>query len=196
MAVTCIASPGACGGAATDDEGPGRAYELDPQLVFWDALQSLCGRAFEGSVVESVPPDDAFEGRRLVMHVRECHAGEVRVPFVVGDDRSRTWVVSTTAAGLRLEHEHRHEDGTEDEISRYGGETRGPGTAEVQSFHADRRTAELVPAAASNIWTIEVHRDSLFVYELRRTGSDRHFRVELDLARPVPEPPPPWGSAR
>lgn len=195
VAAACLGSF-ACSGPAPDDESAERAYRLDPQVVFWQSLQSLCGKAFEGRLVESVPPDDSFDGRRLVMHVRECDVGEVRIPFFVGDDRSRTWVVTTTAAGLRLEHVHRHEDGTEDEISRYGGETRGPGSAQAQDFHADGRTAELVPAAASNIWTIEVHRDSALVYALRRTGSDRLFRVVFDLGEPVPEPPPPWGPAR
>ena len=31
---------------------------------------------------------------------------------------------------------------------------------------------------------------SLFAYELRRPN--RFFRVEFDLGRPVPAPPPPW----
>jgi hypothetical protein len=32
----------------------------------------------------------------------------------------------------------------------------------------------------------------MFAYELRRPN--RHFRVEFDLTRPVPAPPPPWGA--
>lgn len=32
-----------------------------------------------------------------------------------------------------------------------------------------------------------------FIYQLTRTGSDRRFRVEFDLTRPVPAPPAPWG---
>lgn len=197
VALTCLAAAGAC----RDGPAPGaseeeRGYPLDPQLVFWSELRSVCGQAFEGTVVESVPPDDSMDGPRLVMHVRECDVGLVRISFSVGEDRSRTWVVTTTAAGLRLEHVHRHEDGSEDEISRYGGETRDPGTATRQAFPADDRTAELVPEAASNVWTIEIHPDSSFVYALRREGSDRRFQVRFDLTRPVDPPPPPWGEGR
>lgn len=179
-------------GDGRDPERSAPDSDLDPQLVFWSSIQDLCGQAFEGTVTESVPPDAAFEGQRLVMHVRECDVGEIRIPFFVGDDRSRTWVLTTTGTGMRLKHDHRHEDGTEDEISQYGGDTRGPGTGTVQDFHADRHTAELVPEATTNVWTIEVQPDRMFAYALRREGSDRRFRAEFDLANPIDEPPAPW----
>jgi hypothetical protein len=166
--------------------------DADPQLLYWDALQSLCGQAFEGRVIESVPPDDSFEDQRLVMHVRSCDMAEIRIPFFVGEDRSRTWVITPTAAGLRLKHDHRHEDGTEDSVTQYGGDTEGRGTTATQDFHADAFTAELLSTAATNIWTIEVHPGEMFAYALRREG--RRFRVEFDLTAPIDEPPAPWGS--
>lgn len=187
----------ACGDASDGSRADAdRDYALDPQLVFWDELQSLCGRAFPGRVVESNPPDEGLEEGPLVMHVRACDIAEVRIPFLVGDDRSRTWIVTTTGAGLRLEHQHRHRDGSEDEVSGYGGESSGAGTATVQEFPADARTAEMVPAATDNVWTLEIHPDSVFVYALRREGTDRRVRVEFDLTRSVDAPPAPWGSNR
>ena len=185
----------ACADASERTEGPpDTAAATDPQLVFWASLESLCGQAFRGHVVESEPPDVSFEGQALVMHVRECQIGEVRIPFYVGEDRSRTWVITTTAAGIRLKHDHRHADGTEDEITQYGGDTRGQGTDLVQDFHADALTAALVPAAATNVWTIEVEPGRRFAYALRREGSDRRFRVEFDLRAPIETPLPPWGG--
>lgn len=192
LLLTAAALLGGCAADTTPDASD--AVTLDPQLIFWDRLEALCGQAFEGRVTESVPPDPSFEGRTLTMHVRECDLAEIRIPFFVGEDRSRTWVVTPTSVGLRLKHDHRHEDGSEDEVTQYGGDTRGQGTAVAQDFHADPFTAELVPAAATNIWTIEVHPDSVFAYALRREGSDRRFRVEFDLTKPVGTPPPPWGS--
>lgn len=194
LVALCALTALACGDERSPDVpgAPEESAEADPQLVFWASLQDLCGRAFEGRLVESVPPDDSFEGQRLVMHVRECDVGEIRIPFYVGDDRSRTWVVTTTATGLRLKHDHRHEDGSEDEITQYGGDTPGQGDPSAQEFHADAHTAALIPAAATNVWTIEVHPDSVFAYALRREGTDRRFRAEFDLTREVEEPPPPW----
>ena len=163
-------------------------------------LQSLCGKAFEGKVVTSDPADEAMRSQRLVMHVRECSANEVRIPFHVGEDRSRTWIVTRTAAGLRLKHDHRHQDGTSDELTMYGGDTATLGTAVRQEFPVDAESIALFTrtnrsVSNTNVWAMEAGT-SHFAYELRRPPipGGRFFRVEFDLARPVPPPPPPWGA--
>ncbi len=179
--------------ACNADEATPRSTEVDVQETFWASLQNLCGLAFAGTVVESSPPDTSFAGKELVMHVRQCNEGQVRVPFFVGDDRSRTWVISRTPAGLRLKHDHRHEDGSEDAITMYGGDTAERGDSTRQEFPADAHTASIVPAAATNIWTLELVPGGSFAYALRREGTERRFRVEFDLSSPIPAPPPPWG---
>lgn len=166
----------------------------DPQETFWASLQEVCGQAFAGTIMESVPPDTSFDGKTIVMHLRHCDESQIRIPFFVGEDRSRTWVISKTTQGLRLKHDHRHEDGSEDSITMYGGDTVEPGTATRQEFPADAHTATLVPAAGTNVWTLEILPNSSFAYDLRRGGSDRRFRVEFDLTHPIATPPPPWGS--
>lgn len=170
------------------------ACSREPRDQFWVALQFLCGQAFEGHTVQSVPPDSAMERARLVMHVRDCRSNEIRIPFHVGDNRSRTWILTRTEQGLTLKHDHRHEDGTADSITMYGGDTRDPGTATSQDFHADDHTAQLIPAARTNVWTLEIEPGRSFVYALRREGTERRFRAEFDLTTPVPAPPPPWGT--
>lgn len=168
-----------------------------PQEAFFRRIAALCGQAFEGRVVS--PPaagDEAFAGKRLAMHVRDCETDVLRIPFHVGEDRSRTWVLTRTAAGLRLKHDHRHEDGSEDKLSQYGGDSVEPGTASRQDFPADAFSRELfvrekIPQSAANVWAMEIAPGRLFAYELRRPG--RFFRVEFDLSRPVPPPPPAWG---
>ena len=160
---------------------------------FFGRLTALCGRAFEGRIASPpVEADAAFAGKRLVMHVRTCSRNEIRIPFHVGDDRSRTWLVTRTESGLRLKHDHRHADGSEDPLSRYGGDSIAPGSASRQEFPADSYSRDLFvrrnsPQSVPNVWAIEIEPGRLFAYELRRPG--RFFRVEFDLARPV-EPPP------
>ena len=127
------------------------------------------------------------------MHVRECFDNEIRVPFHVGEDRSRTWIFTRTADGLRLKHDHRHEDGSEDEVTQYGGDTADQGNAMLQEFRADAFTAGLIPEAATNVWTVEIHPGHMYAYALRREGTDRRVRVEFDLMNPVAAPPTPWG---
>jgi len=173
----------------------GFAAETRPQDLFWKNLSALCGTAFEGRVVEGTAPSDAaFREQRLVMHVRACGENEIRIPFFVGENRSRTWVITRTATGLRLKHDHRHEDGIEDKVTQYGGDTAAAGTAQRQDFPADAFTAALIPAAATNIWTLMIEPGKTFGYGLRREAEGRRFRVEFDLAKPVANPPAPWGG--
>jgi hypothetical protein len=176
------------------------APSVAPADQFMARLQALCGKAFAGRLVTSDPADAAMAAQPLVMHVRECRPGEVRIPFHVGDDRSRTWIVTRTAAGLRLKHDHRHADGSPDELTMYGGDTATPGTAARQEFPVDAESIALFTrtdrtVSTTNVWAMEVTPE-IFAYELRRPPfpGGRFFRVEFDLGRPVPPPPAPWGA--
>ena len=158
----------------------------DPQQAFFQRLLSLCGQRLEGRIVSPpVAADADFAGKRLLMHVRDCSPQEIRIPFHVGDDRSRTWVVTRTNSGLRLKHDHRHEDGSEDSLSQYGGDTISAGTASRQEFPADAFSKELfvrsnIPQSTANVWAMEVEPELFVAYELRRPG--RFFRVEFSEA--------------
>lgn len=153
-----------------------------PQEAFWRRLSSLCNHSYEGQVVESSLPDSALMHNRLMMHVRECNDSVIRVPFYVGADTSRTWIVTRTAEGLRLKHEHQNGDGEEGDITDYGGETTTEGDPGRQDFPADVATARLLPAAARNVWTLEIVPNERFAYSLRREGTDRKIRIEFDLS--------------
>ncbi len=166
--------------------------------AFLAALADHCGQAFAGRVAANEPraDNDPFEGQALVMHVRTCEPGRVLVPFHVGEDRSRTWVITRTDAGLQLKHDHRHADGSEDVLTMYGGDTASDGTASRQEFPADAFSKALferqqIPVSMENTWAMEIEPGRLFAYELTRPG--RRFRVEFDLAVPVAAPPAPWG---
>jgi len=150
-----------------------------PTDEFWTRLTAPCDKAFEGRIVEVPAGDTAFTNRALVMHARACGADSIRIPFQIATDRSRTWVITRSEGGLRLRHDHRHGDGS-------------PGAME---FPADSFTAALIPLARTNVWSLEVDPDRRRLsYALRREGTDRRLRVEFDLGRAVPAPPPPWGS--
>lgn len=187
LAVTLVLL-GACASPPDSADAPPTEQE-----AFWSALREHCGQAFAGTLAAGNASDTAFAGKPMVMHVRQCEDDEIRIPFHVGEDRSRTWIVTRTADGLRLKHDHRHEDGSEDEVTQYGGDTRDGGTTTSQEFYADEHTATLIPAASTNIWTMEVMPGERFAYALRREGTDRRFRVEFDLTTPVAAPPAPWG---
>ena len=189
LSIAVAASAALLGGCATTPEA------ASPQDQFVARLKQHCGKAYAGRVVSKDAADDDMRGKSLIMHVRGCHADRVEIPFHVGADRSRTWIVTRTDTGLRLKHDHRHEDGSADAVTFYGGDTVDAGSATRQTFPVDADSiasfrANKLDASVTNIWAMEVNDDS-FAYELRR--ANRFFRVEFDLTKPVAPPPTPWG---
>ena len=158
---------------------------------FWSQLQKHCGKSFEGTL-ELPENDEDFGGKKLVMHVRSCENNRIRIPFFVGDDKSRTWVLTLDNDRIQLKHDHRHEDGSDDEITMYGGKTTNSGQATIQTFPADQETKQMIPAASTNIWWITLD-DKQFTYNLRRLGTNRVFRVTFDLTKTIENPEAPWG---
>lgn len=164
-------------------------------VTFWNELQKLCGKAYLGTVVAAPADDTTFKHKALVMHVRACEKNKIRIPFNVGDDRSRTWVLTWKKNRIELRHDHRHEDGKPDAVTMYGGWTNNAGLATRQVFPADDQTVKVIAAAAPNVWWIELVAGEYFTYNLRRMGSERYFSIKFDLKNPLADPPPaPWGS--
>lgn len=163
----------------------------EPSLSFWNTLKSHCGKAYAGTL-EIPEEDEAFGGKRLVMHVRSCSDNEIKIPFYVGDDKSRTWILTMTDGIIALKHDHRYEDGTMDNVNFYGGTASNQGKVGIQTFPADVHTQILIPGAATNVWWITLDETS-FTYNLRRLGTDRVFKVVMDLTKPIETPDAPWG---
>lgn len=163
-----------------------------PNVIFWSEIQKLCGRAFAGTVAAAPAEDTTFKDKSLVMHVRSCEKDRIRIPFMVGDDRSRTWILTRHKDRIELRHDHRHSDGKPDAVTMYGGVTTSVGMPTRQMFPADDQTVKVVPAAAANVWWIDLAPD-LFSYNLRRMGSERYFSIRFDLKKPIVAPPAPWG---
>ncbi len=188
-------------GCAGPQSAPAAAAAAAPPAAqFLSTLAGVCGQAFAGKIVANTPPtpNDPFEGQALVLHVRTCEEGRILVPFHVGENRSRTFVLTLVGDRLRLKHDHRHEDGTSDVLTMYGGQSTAPGTATRQEFPVDADskalfTREQREVSNTNTWAMELHPGQMFAYELTRPGG-RTFRVEFDLTKAVPTPPPAWGQ--
>ncbi len=164
--------------ASQRDPGATGMHGEAPADAFLAAIAGHCGQAFAGRIIANEPKPatpDAFEGKALVMHVRGCDepSRELRIPFHVGDDRSRTWVLTRTDSGLRLKHDHRHSDGSADVLTMYGGDTTAPGSAQRQEFPVDADSIALFErtgstASVTNTWAMEIEPGRRFLYELSR----------------------------
>ena len=170
-----------------------KAQTQPANIVFWTELEKLCGKAFAGTLVAAPSDDATLKGKSLVMHVRACEKDRIRIPFVVGEDLSRTWVLTRKEDRLMLRHDHRHKDGKPDSVTMYGGLTTSVGMPTRQMFPADQETVNTLPAAAPNVWWIDLVPGEYFTYNLRRMGSERYFSIKFDLKNTVTVPEAPWG---
>ncbi|WP_428631096.1 hypothetical protein [Sphingopyxis sp.] len=173
-----------------------------PQDAFFAALTARCGNAYAGKLASNQAADADMRGQAMVMHIRSCTPDRIEIPFHIdgvgpdgGWDRSRTWIIMRTTTGLRLKHDHRHADGSKDELTMYGGDTNDGGTAARQSFPVDAESIALFTRTGrsvsnTNIWSVETTAEG-FTYGLNRAGRD--FRVTFDYRQPVAPPPAPWG---
>jgi hypothetical protein len=151
----------------------------DPQSTFFERLHALCGARFEGRSTFPEDPGEAFRNKNLVAVVETCDERVIHISFQVGEDTSRTWILTRVEGGLELKHDHRHPDGTPDEITIYGGTSANAGTGLSQSFPADEHTAALIPEARTNEWFLSLSEDgSELIYYLERHGEPR-FRAVL-----------------
>jgi hypothetical protein len=149
---------------------------FDARDLFMTTLQGMCSQRFEGGQAYAIDPKNDFAGKRISTQVVCTDAG-VRMPVVVGEDRSRTWIFTRPPAGLELRHDHRYPDGTPHAVTMYGGMALGGGTARSQSFLADAHTARLVPGAETNVWTVSLSQDgTVLTYRL-----DRHARPRAEF---------------
>ncbi|MEH6662546.1 MAG: hypothetical protein V7679_12925 [Parasphingorhabdus sp.] len=199
-----------CVPLAACDSPSAQAPQPSPQDLFFERLSLLCGKAYAGTLVSDQEADADMAGKPMIMHAASCDLNEIQIPFHIAEnknkwDRSRTWIITRTDQGLRLKHRHRHEDGSLDDVTNYGGDTESEGTPDRQEFPVDAESTASFKAngldqSVTNIWAMEVTEpgqgNAKFAYELRRpeTADSRHFRVEFDLSKPVAVPPPPWGG--
>lgn len=163
--------------------------------AFFDRIKAHCGKAYQGTVTVDNQDNGAFSDKKLIMHVRKCTDNELQIPFHVGDDASRTWIITKTGSGLSLKHDHRQPNGEFDKSTMYGGQTLDAGWKYMQSFPADQYSKELfveqgIPQSVGNTWQVYIYPEK-YTYRLIRQG--REFRVDFDLTKPVTSPAAPWG---
>jgi len=167
--------------------------DISAQDQFIANLKTHCGKAYAGKLVSTDAVDADMASQNMTMYV-DCTDDGLRIPFAVGDNRSRTWVFTETDAGLRLKHQHNHKDGSEDAVSMYGGDTADAGSSTRQDFPVDDFSKALflkegLDVSVTNIWAVEI-TSKIYAYEMRR--ENRLFRVEFDLSKEIPTPLKPW----
>jgi len=153
------------------------------QKEFMSNLGKFCGKSFAGTAIYPEGDRNPFKGQALKVIFDSCTDKELRMPFHVGEDKSRTWILTLDKNGLLFKHDHRHEDGTPDEITMYGGYGKAGGSGFEQSFPADEYTAKLIPAASTNEWTFILSEDKKTLSYILKRDDQLRFRADFDLSQ-------------
>lgn len=162
-----------------------------PERVFMIEMRSLCGGTYEGRVISEQAVDADWIGETLTLGPVSCTRKTIRMPLAVGDDTSRTWVLTETPDGLLFKHEHVEPDGSPSAVTNYGGLALKDGEIFSRSFPADEETKANftengIARSNPNVWTFtfNIERDML-TYSLARPATEtdeaRDFRAEFDL---------------
>jgi hypothetical protein len=169
-----------CGGPV--QQKTGELAEKTDQDVFFDRFRELEGKKFAGKQVYIREDMDSWADFYLEMHVREFHENVIYLPFRVGENTSRTWTIYREPDNrLRLRHDHRHEDGTPEDLTLYGGYTVQGSDAFTQIFPADDYTCNMLPRICDNEWSMKFSEDlSTFTYILKKSG-ELVFQADFDL---------------
>jgi len=175
-------------GAPATSEVPAALAELPPeQQEFWANLEQHCGNAYPGYAAIIREGDtrraDLYAGYQMVAHFRQCFEAELRIPGHIGEDRSRTWILTPVNGGLDLRHDHREPDGSSSGNTMYGAGTSDPGTPLRQEFTRE---------AERGYWVLEMVPGERFSYG-NHDGDEWLVRFDFDISNPIDLPPPPWG---
>ncbi len=189
FAIICLVAY-SCG--QRPDEKQARDKEADETVLtseergFLDNLASLCGKSFRGEEVYMEEGRESWADKEFIMHVTVCEDDFVHIPFHLDDDHSRTWMFLKDEKGLRFRHDHRHEDGTPEEQTLYGGYADGKGTEFRQHFPIDDYSIELLDDAEEmRQWNVVLSEDmSTFSYKLLYYG-EVVFQADFDLTEPI-----------
>ncbi len=156
------------------------------QIDFFEHFKQFEGKKFAGKETFIAENVDSWADLELEMYVREYNDTIIYIPFRVGDNTSRTWMMILEENNrLRFRHDHRHEDGTPEDLNLYGGYATDNGTSYKQVFPADEFTCQMLERICDNEWTAEFSEDlSKFYYSLRKKG-ELIITVEFDLTNPI-----------
>ncbi|MDP3468065.1 MAG: hypothetical protein Q8S11_07005 [Daejeonella sp.] len=151
---------------------------------FFKVLRNLEGKTFYGKAIympDTTRAND-FWGRVLSFKVNKSKRNELKLPFNVGENQTRTWVLTKTKDGIRLKHDHRHTDGSPDSITNYGGDSdQKISNRLAQYFPADEFTSNLIPAARTNRWIMEFSPDKKKLYYILERNTELRFKAEFNL---------------
>lgn len=172
---------------SSGERATGEKHTHTTELEFLENLDILSSKSYYGKVLFPEQNEPPFDAETLFVSVGPLTDGQIRMPFILGADRSRTWILTLTDEGLLFKHDHRHSDGTPEEVTMYGGFSDGDGTGFFQNFPADEETAIMIPEASTNVWTFRLNQELTELHYILERHNAPRFHAVFDLTLPFQE---------
>ena len=167
------------------------------QDKFFDSVKAQCGNAFSGKVEDS-SNSTAYNGRKFMLHIRDCSDTQIKMPLHIDDNSSRILVLTKSDGSIKLQHDHRHADGSSDALTLYGGYSSADSTANVQNFPESAESIAITKAQAPtrtypSVWSIILSSEDI-TYQVVRPG--RTIKTKFTFTDTVVHPPKAWDLSR
>ena len=156
-----------------------------PTKSFYDKLQGYCGRQLPGVVLYPTGKEAPFQGLEITMMVEACSTKEIRMPIQVGPKIYRTLILGQDKNGYTLRHENKRADGTQAEISMYGGQTNGTNDSYLLLFPADGYSRQLLGAELNYAWSLAFNSDKSTLSYMIENDGKLTLQIDFDLTHPV-----------
>lgn len=172
--------------------------ETSNQAKFFDSVKALCGKAFSGGIIEDTANSAAYGGKKFILHIRDCSDSQIKMPLHIDDNSSRILILTKSDAksggSIKLQHDHRHSDGSSDDLTLYGGSTSSAGTPNNQAFPESAESIEITKTYGKgrtypSVWSIILGTEDI-VYQVVRPG--RTIKIQVKFSDTVANPATAW----
>lgn len=152
------------------------------QHSFFDNLQGLCKKKFAGYIVYPAGKEAPFQGKKIWIEVASCSAKEIRIPINIGEKIYRTLILGRNESGVYLQHENKRPDGSQAEISLYGGKALSHQSPFLLVFPADSYSKQLLGSERNSSWSLSISSDKSTLSYIAESDGRLDIQIDFNLS--------------
>lgn len=153
---------------------------------FLENFHHFCKKEFKGSIVYPAGNDAPFKGQLIKVKVIHISPNEIQLPITIGNKIYRILHLKKDANGVWLQHENKKPDGTQAEISLYGGKAINSDKPFLMVFQADAYTKALLGSERNSSWLLAFSNDKQILTYIAQSDGFLDLQLDFDLTTPVP----------
>jgi hypothetical protein len=150
-------------------------------LSFYKQLRLLCGKRINGMVLYPAGAEAPFRGLEIRLEIAQCSDREIRMPIYIDNKVYRTLIVGQDQTGYTLRHENKRPNGTQADISMYGGHTTDAGTGYLLIFPADGYTKQLMGPELNYVWSLAFNSERTTLSYMAESNGKLNLQLDFNL---------------